>query len=193
MPQQHTHHFPTGPLRVDRFDAAAGSHFGWRAETAADRNGEDPDTSGWTRSPDDPDVRSRLDHIREHSGIKGLEICSPHEVDRIVRLFDRDGFVAVRDVLTPTQLERMQQATEEAQAEELLAASGDGIRYSFNSHSQLHKRAWCELIDLDTTTPILTAIFDSTDYTVWGAGVSAVPVPRAATRACRLRSESDLS
>ena len=30
-----------------------------------------------------------------------------------MRLFDRDGFVAVRDVLTPTQLERMQQATEE--------------------------------------------------------------------------------
>ena len=168
MPQ-HTHHFPVGPLRNDRFGAAAGSRFGWREETAADPHGEDPETRSWSRTPSDPNVLARLEHIREHSGIKGLEICSPHEVERIVQLFERDGFCVVRDVLKPDQLQRMQRATEDAQAEELAASRGD-IRYSFNSHSQLHKKAWCELVDLDTTTPILTAIFNSTDYTVWGAG-----------------------
>ena len=34
----------------------------------------------------------------------------------------------------------------------------------------LHRSEWCELIDLPTTTPILTAIFGSANYIVGGAG-----------------------
>jgi hypothetical protein len=33
-----------------------------------------------------------------------------------------------------------------------------------------HRPEWCELIDLPTTTPILTAIFGSPNYIVYGAG-----------------------
>jgi ectoine hydroxylase-related dioxygenase (phytanoyl-CoA dioxygenase family) len=33
-----------------------------------------------------------------------------------------------------------------------------------------HRPEWCQLIDLPTTTPILTAIFGSADYIVYGAG-----------------------
>ena len=37
-----------------------------------------------------------------------------------------------------------------------------------------HRPEWCELIDLATTTPILTAIFGSADYIVYGAGTVLV-------------------
>ncbi len=34
----------------------------------------------------------------------------------------------------------------------------------------LHDSAWASMIDLPTTTPILTEIFGSSDYRVWGSG-----------------------
>ena len=39
-------------------------------------------------------------------------MCDPQEVDRATELFHRDGFVAVRNVLSPEQLARMQKATD---------------------------------------------------------------------------------
>lgn len=48
------------------------------------------------------------------------------------------------------------------------------LRYSIGGSSAsrqwFHDDAYCELIDLPTTTPILTAIFGSSDYLVGGAG-----------------------
>jgi hypothetical protein len=48
------------------------------------------------------------------------------------------------------------------------------LRYSIGGSSAsrqwFHDDAYCELIDLPTTTPILTAIFGGTDYLVGGAG-----------------------
>ena len=88
--------------------------------------------------------------------MKGLEIASPHEVERATQLFLRDGFVAVRDVLSPEQLAIMQQATAEANAA-LVAADPGKLRYSYNSHSNLHKKAWADLVDLPTTKPHSTA------------------------------------
>ena len=46
----------------------------------------------------------------------------------------------------------------------------DGIRYSYNSGTNLHRQEWCELLDLPTTTPILKAIFGNDDYYCWGSG-----------------------
>jgi ectoine hydroxylase-related dioxygenase (phytanoyl-CoA dioxygenase family) len=75
----------------------------------------------------------------------------------------------VRDVLSPELLARMQAATREAAAR-MTAAHPSGLRYSFNSHSNLHKKEWCDLIELPTTAPILESIFQSKNYWVWGAG-----------------------
>ena len=43
---------------------------------------EDPETEGWDRRPDDPRVQARLQYLRAHNGIKGLEIVRPEEVMR---------------------------------------------------------------------------------------------------------------
>ena len=51
------------------------------------------------RSYDDPGVGKLRRYLQEHTGIKGLEICSPDEIDRARRIFFRDGFVVVRDLL----------------------------------------------------------------------------------------------
>lgn len=143
----------------------------------------DPNCANWTRQYDDPGVVQLREHLRENNGIKGLELVSPHEVDRATELFHRDGFVAVRDVLDPKQLERMRTAAHKAVADlmqddpDCSAGGGAGglpHRYSFGggsaSRHMLHVDEWCELIDLPTTTPILTKIFGSADYVVGGAG-----------------------
>ena len=67
----------------------------------------------------------------------------------------------------------------EIQAVDPVGAAGGGAgglphRYSFGSCSgsrhMLHHTAWTACIDLPATTPILAAIFGSTDYVVGGAG-----------------------
>ena len=52
-------------------------------------------------SPDDEKLRRNL---LEHNGMAGLEILSPDAVGDAVRIFYRDGFVVVKDVLTPEQV-----------------------------------------------------------------------------------------
>ncbi len=53
------------------------------------------------RAYDHPDVQNLRDHLRSHNGMPGLEIVEPHEVERATRIFFRDGFVVVRDLLEP--------------------------------------------------------------------------------------------
>ncbi len=143
----------------------------------------DPTCAAWTRSYDDPGVSALRENLRENNGIKGLELVDPTDVKRAADLFHRDGFVAVRDVLAPDQLARMRAAAHKAVADlmeddrDCSAGGGAGglpHRYSFGggsaSRQMLHVDEWCELIDLPTTTPILTEIFGSADYIVGGAG-----------------------
>jgi hypothetical protein len=53
-------------------------------------------------------------------------------------------------------------------------AGGLPHRYSFGATSatrhMFHRPEWCELLDMPTTTPILTAIFGSPNYIVYGCG-----------------------
>lgn len=143
----------------------------------------DPRCSTWTRSYDDPEVVALRQRMGERNGIPGLEIVGPDEVERATTLFHRDGFVAVRDALDADQLEQLRAAAAEVVA--MLAdadpegAAGGGAgglphRYSFGgtsvSRHMFHRPEWCQLIDLPTTTPILTAIFGSPDYIIYGAG-----------------------
>jgi ectoine hydroxylase-related dioxygenase (phytanoyl-CoA dioxygenase family) len=143
----------------------------------------DPRCASWTRAHDDPGVVALRERMWERNGIPGLEVVSPDEVERAAALFHRDGFVAVRDALTPEQLERLRNAATEV-IEQLVAADPDGAvgggagglphRYSFGgtsgSRHMFHRPEWCQLIDLATTTPILTAIFGADDYIVYGCG-----------------------
>jgi len=137
------------------------------------------------RSYDDPGVVSLRAHLETHSGIDGLEICAPDEVTRIARILRRDGFVVVRDLLDPEQLERWRAGCARVLGQILEIPGREGRayvtetgrlphRYSFGTCSAsrhlLHEPEWAALVDLPTTTPILKAIFGSTDYLVWGAG-----------------------
>lgn len=143
---------------------------------------DDPLTEGWSRARDDPNIVARTAHLKAHSGISGLEVCAPEEVERVVRLFLRDGFVAVRDVMSAGQLRRVQAATAEVIAERL-AETPNGVtynkdgsiirqpgRYSFGSHGNLHRPEWCMLADLPAVHTILRSIFQSSNFMCWGAG-----------------------
>ena len=134
----------------------------------------DPRCHDWTRSYDDPGVAALRARLRERNGIPGLEVVDPADVERATTLFHRDGFVAVRDALTSDQLDRLRSAADEVIAMLVDAdpagevgggAGGLPHRYSFGgtsvSRHMFHRPEWCQLIDLPTTTPILTAIFGS--------------------------------
>jgi hypothetical protein len=134
---------------------------------------------------DDPGVEALRAHLREHNGIRGIEICDPSEVKRAARIFRRDGFVVVHDLLNPEQLETWRAGCAEV-LRQILETPGPGERkymtetgrlphrYSYGtcsaSRQMLHHPAWANMIDLPTTTPIVTEIFGSSDYRVWGSG-----------------------
>ena len=138
-----------------------------------------------SRLPDAPEVRALREHLRAHNGIQGLEICDPSEIERAARIFHRDGFVVVRDLLESDSLECLREASARV-LRQILEAPGEGgrkyltesfrlpHRYSYGTCSatrqMLHDRAWTEVIDLPTTTPILEKIFGSSGYRVTGAG-----------------------
>ena len=143
----------------------------------------DPRCADWTRSYDDPNVVALREHLQEHNGIPDLEVVEPSDVALATALFHRDGFVAVANALTSAQLEGLRRAADEVVT--MLAdadpagevgggAGGLPHRYSFGgtavSRHMFHSPEWCQLIDLPTTTPILSSIFGSPDYIVYGAG-----------------------
>ena len=143
----------------------------------------DPRCATWTRAYDDANVVALRERLRERNGIAGLDVVKPDEVDRAVALFHRDGFVAVADALDDRQLAALRHAADEvigalveADPEGAVGGGAGGLphRYSFGGTSaarhMFHRSEWCQLIDLPTTTPILTAIFGSPDYIVYGAG-----------------------
>jgi ectoine hydroxylase-related dioxygenase (phytanoyl-CoA dioxygenase family) len=131
------------------------------------------------------DVEELRTHLETHNGIVGLEVLDPSEIERAVQLFRRDGFVVIRDALTPEQTAFLKAGVDRACAE-ILALDPDrsgnrgSHRYSFGgsslTRSMLHHPEWQMLIDLPTVTPVLTAIFGSSDYSVRsGSGDFCLP------------------
>lgn len=118
------------------------------------------------------------EHLVANNGIRGLEILDPGEIERAVRLFHRDGFVVVRDALDTDHVDFLRAGVAEVVAD-IVALDPDrsgnrgSHRYSFGgssmTRSMLHRPEWQMLIDLPTVTPILTAIFGSSDYVVRAA------------------------
>ena len=143
----------------------------------------DPSCTGWTRRRDDPGVEQLRETLQQNNGIPELETVAPSDVDRAVELFYRDGFVVVTDVLPPAVFANLRETTNRVVSDILAvdpnASIGGGAgglphRYSFGATSatrhRLHEPAWTAVIDLPTTTPILTAIWSSDAYVVGGGG-----------------------
>ena len=143
----------------------------------------DPRCATWTRCYDDPNVVALRERLRERNGIEGFEVVDSSDVERATTIFHRDGFVAVADALQPEQLELLRRGVGEITAT-LLEADPEGAigggagglphRYSFGgtsvSRHMFHRPEWSQLIDLPMTTPILSSIFGSADYIVYGCG-----------------------
>lgn len=137
------------------------------------------------RAFDDVEVAKLRTYLRENNGLPELEMCEPHEFERISRIFHRDGFVVVKNLLEPSHLQQVRDGCAE-QLKKLLAIEGiDGRKYvteskrlphrysygtSSGSRQLLHDPVWASLVDLPTTTPILKTLFGLDDYALMGAG-----------------------
>lgn len=141
---------------------------------------------GWANGdPEAAEVAALRDHLREHNGLRGLEILDPGDVESAIRIFDRDGFVVVRDALTSEQLATLRAGVLDVvddivELDDERGGNRGSHRYSFGgssvTRSMLHRPEWQMLLDLPTVTPILTAIFGSTDYMVRaGSGDFCLP------------------
>lgn len=102
-----------------------------------------------------------------------VEIFDPSDTDRAAKTFHRDGFICVKNVLTPEQLKFAQAGAariikEQTDADAERKGNRGHHRYSFGH--QTHHPEWSMLIDLPTTLPILDAIWGSENYTCSGAG-----------------------
>lgn len=102
-----------------------------------------------------------------------VELVAPTAIEKAATIFHRDGFVVIRDALTPAQLKFAQAGARRVIAQQTAAialekANRGFARYSLGS--QIEHPEWQMLIDLPTTTPILEAIWNSQDYSFIGGG-----------------------
>ena len=119
------------------------------------------------------DLDQRRTYLQANNGIRGLEVLQPTDIDDAVRIFRRDGFIVIENVLSPEQTAFLQAGVMDT-AEQILALDDDRTgnrgshRYSFGgsslTRSMLHRPEWQMLVDLPTVTPLVTAIFESDDY-----------------------------
>ena len=125
------------------------------------------------------DIEALRRDLEANNGMPGLEVLGPEQVDDAVRIFYRDGFVMVRDVLDADQVKFLRAGCErEAEAIVALDPNQDRKRgrgrYSYGgaslTNSVLHREEWVMLVDLPTLTPIVTAIFGSANYHIRRAG-----------------------
>jgi ectoine hydroxylase-related dioxygenase (phytanoyl-CoA dioxygenase family) len=120
-----------------------------------------------------PEVNQLREHLAVNNGLKGLEIVTTTELVQAVKLFHRDGFVVVADVLNDEQVDILAAGCREV-VNEIVALDSDhqgnrgSHRYSFGgsslTRSQLHRPEWQMLLDIPAVTTLVTAIFGSPDY-----------------------------
>ena len=144
----------------------------------------------------DTELEALRRYLDANNGIKGLRIFRPEEVDHVLTAFRRDGFVVVGEVLNDEQVEILAAGCEEVVSEIVALDTGHlgnrgSHRYSFGgsslTRSQLHRPAWQMLLDVQSATTLVTAIFGSKDYVLRAAsGDFCVP---GATDYQRLHSD----
>ncbi len=129
---------------------------------------------GWADCDRDaPEIVELRDRLMADNGIRGLEVFEPGDLEHIVRVFRRDGFVVVANVLDDDQVGYLRAGCDDV-VNQVLALDPDRTgnrgshRYSFgavsSTRSQLHRPEWQMLIDLPTLTPIIAALFGTVDY-----------------------------
>lgn len=102
-----------------------------------------------------------------------IQLYEPDEVTAAAEVFHRDGFVCVREALTPERLAFAQAGAQRVIAEQRAAFDLEKMNRGFARHSfgdQIHHPEWAMLVDLSTTLPIVEAIWKSPDFTCMGAG-----------------------
>lgn len=129
---------------------------------------------GWHgQDRDAPDLMEQRAYLEANNGIVGLETLERDEVERAVRLFRRDGFVVIRDVLDADRIQVLRRGVAEVASEIVACDEGrsgnrGSHRYSFGgssvTRSMLHRPEWQMLIDLPVVHTFVEAIFGSDDY-----------------------------
>lgn len=129
---------------------------------------------GWRgRDRNGAEIAAKRQYLSANNGIVGLEILEPTEIERAVRIFERDGFVVIGNALDAEQTAALQDGVsgvvdEIVSLDEERDGNRGSHRYSFGgsslTRSMLHRPEWQMLVDLPTVTPIVTAIFNSPDY-----------------------------
>lgn len=120
-----------------------------------------------------PELEAMREHLIANSGLTGLEVLDSGEIERAVRIFRRDGFVVIRDVMNSEQLAGLR-AGVTAVVKEIVELDADrggnrgSHRYSFGgssrTRSMLHLPEWQMLLELPIVEQIVSAIFESPDY-----------------------------
>jgi ectoine hydroxylase-related dioxygenase (phytanoyl-CoA dioxygenase family) len=133
------------------------------------------DREAWA---DNPEVVALRAHLEANNGIRGLEILGPQDARHALRLFRRDGFVVIADVLNSEQTEILARGCHEVISDILaLDESHRGNRgshrYSFGgsslTRSQLHRPEWQMLLDIPLVNEVVSAVFGSPDYVLRAA------------------------
>ncbi|CAE7200371.1 unnamed protein product [Symbiodinium sp. CCMP2592] len=151
----------------------------------------DPAVEGWLRSPADPRVRALRQHLESENCMSGLPEFSPSSaefnVSRALESFQTNGFVVLDHALSKLQLEDLRKACSNIM-DQIFASDPEGSfgggagklphRYSLGDSSRtksnFHLQAYASLVDLETTTPLLMAIFGSHEYLAAGCGGDVV-------------------
>jgi hypothetical protein len=102
-----------------------------------------------------------------------IELVDPTEIDKAATIFHQDGFVVVKDALSPDQHSLAQKGAARVIAEQTTAVPLDEANRGFARYSfgpQLHHPEWLQLIDLPTVLPILEKIWGRPNFNCWGGG-----------------------
>lgn len=109
---------------------------------------------------------------RERAGLQ-VDLLDVTDVEKAATTFHRDGFVGIRNALTPEQKAFAWEGARRVIAEQTAATPIDQMNRGYARHSfgdQIHHPEWAMLVDLPTILPVIEAIWQSKEFTCSGAG-----------------------
>ncbi|MEM7002497.1 MAG: phytanoyl-CoA dioxygenase family protein [Pseudomonadota bacterium] len=135
--------------------------------------------AGWAgTAADNEEVIALRERLQRDNGIKGLELLTGDNVERIVQLFHRDGFVLVENILNAEQVAFLAQGCAEVIQEIVALDQGrqgnrGSHRYSFGgsslTRSQLHRPEWQMLLQMESVHTLVTHLFGSPHFSLRAA------------------------
>ncbi len=138
-----------------------------------------------TDNPNSAATEELRAYLLANNGLQDLQIVEPNDVETAIRLFRRDGFVVVDNILNSDQIDQLAEACTSVIAEILTLdpeqrGNRGSHRYSFGgsslTRSQLHLPAWQMLLNLPPVLRLLDLIFGSPNYCVRaGSGDFCLP------------------